>query len=67
MTEWISVEDKLPEPYQWVLCISSGGVYEIKRALKKSSGVGMLSAIAGADWLDERVTHWQPLPEPPTD
>lgn len=53
-SNWISVEDRLPEDYEWVICGNSKtqkshyGRYEDNR------------------WTRGReVTHWQPLPEPP--
>lgn len=52
--DWISVEDGLPEDYEWVICgnaktqKSHYGRYEEDR------------------WTRGReVTHWQPLPQPP--
>jgi hypothetical protein len=60
--EWISVEDRLPEPNKLVLCIwergDGGGCYGFARYQRENvwyvSNEGM-----------PRVTHWMPLPEPP--
>lgn len=55
---WISVEERLPEPYIWVL------VYAEKHK------VAFDAFYDGAQWKDAVlngliVTHWMPLPEPP--
>ena len=58
-SEWISVEDRLPETETSVLvCTERGYIF--------------LSWASNEDvfWFynedeDDRVTHWQPLPEPP--
>ena len=62
--EWISVEDRLPENDQWVLCFM------------KDKCFGTFSVFQwnyidwqwndGNEWFDEKeVTHWMPLPQPP--
>ena len=59
MDKWISVKDKLPEPWVDVLC----------HHYNDDIFIGYLSEING--WIDPNgekdieVTHWQPLPEPP--
>ena len=59
MSDWISVEDKLPDEFQEVLSFAghNGIAHSIYRAenFKKSLVV----------WLHLDVTHWMPLPEPP--
>ena len=52
MSKWISVRDKLPEPFVNVVVFS------------KSQGVGM-DYYDGKYWGFDDVTHWMPLPEPP--
>ena len=63
MAEWISVEDRLPEPYEpWVVVRAlsrHGHRYEI---MEGAPGKGY--------WFDMdydiiHVTHWMPLPLPP--
>ena len=69
MSEWISVDDEMPEGFGWFLVIDE----YLPDANKVTIGFyeGVDSEI---DWLplDERndpdsmiVTHWMPLPEPP--
>ena len=59
MSDWISVEDRLPDELQDVLSFAGyDGVFQsIYRAgnFKKSLVV----------WEHLSVTHWMPLPEPP--
>jgi hypothetical protein len=59
--EWISVEERLPEPQKLVLCIwerDDGWNYGFARYQREDvwyvSNEGM-----------PRVTHWMPLPAPP--
>lgn len=60
--EWISVDERLPEPNKLVLCIwereDDGWNYGFARYQRENvwyvSNEGM-----------PRVTHWMPLPEPP--
>lgn len=60
MSEWISVNDRLPEERLPVL-ISNG--IDIGHAKRK---VQFWIVIASNDVVhDEEVTHWMPLPEPP--
>ena len=52
--EWISVEDRLPELYKYVI------TYDM------SLGVSIDSVLSNGEFvLGRRVTHWMPLPEPP--
>ncbi len=61
MGEWISVEDRLPEPGQRVLWWLS------KRQQVALTYIGDHSASRWPNpWArDKGVTHWMPLPEPP--
>ena len=58
MSNWISVDDRLPDELQHVLIDDFNGVghtiYRVK-AFKKANVV----------WEQTNVTHWMPLPEPP--
>ena len=76
--EWISVEDRFPEPYDWVLvCNSPKGTNEPRSInIWRWSGEEWDSINQGhADsptfsdiihtlFYDE-ITHWMPLPNPP--
>ena len=51
--EWVSVEDRLPEPTYCVLVYTTD--YSIEVDALDSDG----------EWMSFEVTHWMPLPEPP--
>lgn len=68
-SNWISVEDRLPERDGKYLC-RYGFVHEGKiRGKKYTSIIGYCATNPNSHWLtlftDMRVTHWMPLPEPP--
>ena len=55
MSEWISVEDELPDEQEQVLGFSNTGAVEIYETLwREDFGI----------W---QITHWQPLPKPPAE
>lgn len=56
-SEWISVEERLPEPYTWVTVYNPNCIYTKIDA----------DEIVGGNWVRHcgKVTHWMPLPEPP--
>lgn len=65
MSEWIDVNDRLPDEGVTVLCM--GESYDSNYA----NGY-ILSRLFGGLWLigkqeeeAELITHWQPLPPPP--
>ena len=68
--EWISVEDRLPEEYEWVLTYTDGGFPKALTFDKNTQHeIGRISRRAWRDPLDAiiKVTHWMPLPTPPSD
>ena len=63
MSEWISVDDRLPSLTSRFLCIGDAGSSEIIVFLAFNGGGGKFK-IKGRD-CSELVTHWMPLPAPP--
>ena len=61
--EWISVKDRLPEPWKQVLIYSRYDFYEVALYI----GIqGKWRVTWNHDMLDANsVTHWMPLPQPP--
>ena len=59
MTEWISVKERLPDKWVWVLVCNENGLQP----------EAMDTAFIGSrgDWIDAAFepTHWMPLPPPP--
>ena len=59
--EWISVEDRLPEPYKTVLVFCRNGFNTFQSVSEMLDENGnRWSAVCGIP-----VTHWMPLPEAP--
>lgn len=59
---WIPITDRQPKDYQTVLFVSEGKVYAgyyDKSHYYFGYGTGALEP--------ESVTHWMPLPDPPTE
>ncbi len=68
--KWISVEDRMPEPHK-----ENGSYYAKVRAVFKLSGTVMNEDVVWSEneefiWMGidvtDLVTHWQPLPSPPS-
>ena len=61
--EWISVKDRLPEPWKQVLIYSRYDFCEVALYI----GIpGKWRVTWNHDMLDaDSVTHWMPLPQPP--
>ena len=56
MSDWISVDDRLPEHLQSCLCFRSKATFDQRRVQMFKSG--KFNGIY-------EVTHWMPLPKPP--
>ena len=63
-TRWIPCSERLPEKNdQWVLCLCVSGAIEV---LKFDYTMWNWDAqYQGRCYMENYVTHWMPLPEPP--
>ena len=62
MSEWISVDERLPPFFGAVLVATNmGGIYTCTRRVIESKNAELDSEHIKR----ERFTHWQPLPDPP--
>ena len=62
--EWISVDDRLPENYQWALCFMKDKSFGTFRVLQWNYIDWQWND--GNERFDEKdVTHWMLLPEKP--
>lgn len=74
-TEWIKCSDRLPERGQEVLAYNENfNCYEVTSynyyLTDKYEPVGELFKkleVSNLMWQNNEVTHWMPLPEPPTE
>jgi hypothetical protein len=71
VSKWISVKDRLPDKNGYVLVIASGKPHKnitLKNAfeLAEYSKVGWILEM-WPEWTKAKVTHWMPLPLPPTE
>lgn len=70
MSEWIKCSERLPKEYVEVLIrISCNDYFNIENGMYKGCGLwlGAWSATYGEKGSGYQVSHWMPLPEPPTD
>ena len=64
--EWISVKDRLPQEklFNGLVCLENDAVLEAHYS--NLSTKGFWSLLHGQFREDNKVTHWMPLPKPPT-
>lgn len=66
---WISVEERLPEKKEYVLCWYDDGFgkkwHTVGRMMDSVGNRWDLDVFHGYDEDGVTVTHWMPLPEPP--
>lgn len=60
---WISVEERLPEGHEYVLCCGSKGGQFVGWVAQSVRGKKAYAFQHGGN--GRRITHWRPLPEPP--
>lgn len=66
MSEWISVEKRLPEEMEEVLVYLDRSYKRGRRIAFSCIYDGKWNHINGSVWPDmPKPTHWQPIPEPP--
>lgn len=67
--EWISVNNRLPEEDDEYLAVVDGVIMEVSYS-PKQKGLICVWSTCDADGFkplpDNAVTHWMPMPEPPT-
>ena len=66
MSKWISIRDKLPEKYSYVLTFKPGHVPVHCFAIKWVFS-NVEKEIMSSKSRFYKITHWMPLPEPPKD
>ena len=62
--EWISVKERLPEDRKPVLVYTGGGFICKAYWFNTNDSIEWISFVNFED-IEEYVTHWMPLPEPP--
>lgn len=65
MSEWISVEDRLPENGDDVLCAIDNAWGNTKVTGRYDGGWYYPSTSLFSSSMLQGVTHWMPLPKPP--
>lgn len=66
MPDWISVEERLPEPFVSVLAyIPSESPLPTVHESYIADHDTWVNILLGEKYANGEVTHWMPLPEPP--
>lgn len=72
MNEWINVNNRLPEEYDWVLVSAvdwkNSKLRFVPHVAELRKGKWTSQENDNGDlekWLHIKVTHWMPLPDPP--
>ena len=60
-SEWVSVEERLPEKDSTILCYFKNGRIDVCKYCK----VFEMEFVENAVCVTEQITHWMPLPTPP--
>lgn len=61
--QWVSVEERFPDPEVWALCLLRRGGYEILQF--DGTADEWRGQNPKTSYFPEAVAHWMPLPEPP--
>ena len=62
--EWISVDDRLPRTNVGVL-VYTPRLKNIFEAFYRVDGKWEIFSYRGGEILNDKVTHWMPIPQPP--
>ena len=66
MSEWISIDERMPEPGEFVIAWADTPLLRMLDHGKHDHIiVRQLLTQDGQRWADEGVTHWMKLPPPP--
>ncbi len=67
MSEWISVDERLPDNYEWVLLFFSEAHSDpyVEIGLFNNGKISYPSSNGVTYEHTKLITHWMPLPEPP--
>ena len=64
MSEWISVDERLPDAGERVLCYCRANIYEVMKMRTDGAWVHN-DKVYDSTYMGGFVTHWMPLPAPP--